>query len=92
MPARDTVARLADSLARSPDDAAARERLVNALFRLLDDPGVQERVTADTSLKRVLLDLLPIIPVEHRDHYRMLLRMPSGALRHEEHDPVKDGA
>jgi len=75
MPA-DTVARLADTLARAPDDAAARERLVNALFRLLDDPEVQRRVAADSALRRSLHDLLPLIPEEHRDHYRMLVRMP----------------
>lgn len=75
MPA-DTVARLADTLARSPDDAAARERLVNALFRLLEDQGVQQRISSDSSLRRALLDLVPLIPEEHRDHYRMLLRVP----------------
>lgn len=77
MPAADSVARLADTLARAPDDAAARERLVNALFRLLDDQGVQQRVAADSTLRKTLLDLMPLIPAEHRDHYRMLLRSPT---------------
>ena len=72
----DSVARLADTLARAPDDAAARERLVNALFRLLEDQAVQQRVSSDSSLRRALLDLIPMIPEEHRDHYRMLLRAP----------------
>lgn len=75
----DTVARLADTLARAPDDAAARERLVNALFTLLEDPGVQQRVSSDSTLRRALLDLLPVIPEEHRDHYRTLLRAPPTA-------------
>jgi len=72
----DSVARLADTLARAPDDAAARERLVNALFRLLEDQGVQQRVRSDSALRRALLDLVPLIPDEHRDHYRMLIGAP----------------
>jgi hypothetical protein len=79
MPA-DSVARLADTLARAPDAAAARERLVNALFRLLEDEGVQQRVSSDSALRRGLLDLIPMIPEEHRDHYRMLLRAPPAAV------------
>lgn len=77
MPAADSVARLADTLSRTPDDATARERLVNALFRLLDDQGVQQRVAADSTLRKALLDLVPLIPAEHRDHFRMLLRSPA---------------
>ncbi len=72
----DTVARLADSLSRAQNDAAAKERLVNALFVLLSDEAIQQRVASDSTLRRVLLDLVPVIPEEHRDHYRMLLRAP----------------
>ena len=75
MPA-DTLARLADSLSRSPDDTVAKERLVNALFVLLSDESIQQRVASDSALRRILIDLLPVIPEEHRDHYRMLLRVP----------------
>lgn len=84
MPA-DTVASLADTLARSPGDAAARERLMNALFRLLEDQGVQQRVRNDSTLYRVLLELVPVIPEEHRDHYRGLLpaRPPAPPLHPE---------
>ena len=74
MPA-DTVAKVADTLRRT-DDAAARQRLVDALFALLEDQGVQQRVAADSSLRKVLLDLVPLIPEEHRDHYRMMIRTP----------------
>lgn len=77
MPAADSVARLADTLSRAPDDAIARERLVTGLFRLLDDQGVQQRVAADSTLRKVLLDLVPLIPAEHRDHFLMLLRSPA---------------
>lgn len=86
MPA-DTVARLADTLACAPDDVAARERLVNALFRLLEDPGVQLRVSNDSTLRRALVDLLPVIPEEHRDHYRMLLRAPPAEVPRLPGDP-----
>jgi hypothetical protein len=75
MPA-DTLARLADSLSRSPNDAVAKERLVNALFVLLSDESIQQRVASDSALRRALIDLMPVIPEEHRDHYRMLLRVP----------------
>ena len=71
----DTVTKLAQAVART-DDAAARQRLFDALFRLVEDAGVQQRIAADTGLRRVMLDLLPIIPEEHRDHFRMLLRLP----------------
>ena len=83
MPA-DTLARLADTLARAPNDSVARERLVNALFRLLDDEGVRQRVAADSALRRTLLDLLPMIPEEHRDHYRMLVGAPPASPRPED--------
>jgi hypothetical protein len=73
----DSVSRLADSLSKSPDDAAARQRLIDALFVLLSDETVQRRVAGDSSLRRVLLDLEPLIPEEHRDHYRMMLRPPA---------------
>jgi hypothetical protein len=75
MPA-DTVARLADSLSRGAGDAVAKERLVNALFALLSDESIQQRIAGDSALRRLLIDLVPVIPEEHRDHYRMLLRMP----------------
>jgi hypothetical protein len=88
MPA-DSVARLADTLARAPDDAAARERLVNALFRLLEDQGVQQRISNDSTLRRALLDLLPVIPEEHRDHYRMMLRAPPPASPRVRDDPAQ---
>lgn len=72
----DTVARVADSLASGISDAAARQRLIDVLFQLLDEEEVQKRVAADSVLRRALIDLVPIIPEEHRDHYRMLVRMP----------------
>jgi hypothetical protein len=73
----DSVAIIADSLPRAVSDSAARERLLNALFRLLEDAGVQQRVAADSTLRRSLLDLLPLIAPGHLDHFRMLLRVPS---------------
>lgn len=76
MPA-DSVARLADTLSKGVPDSTARRQLVDALFRLLDDADVQRRVSADSALRRMLLDLLPLIPEEHRDHYRMMVRPPN---------------
>jgi hypothetical protein len=43
---------------------------------LLEDQGVQQRVRSDSALRRALLDLVPLIPDEHRDHYRMLISAP----------------
>jgi len=76
MPATDSVTRLADSLTRAGSDQAAREPFVNALFRLLEDPAVLQRVVVDSSLRRVLLDLAPLMPPEHRGHYEAMLRPP----------------
>jgi hypothetical protein len=70
------IASIADSLAKAPGDAAARQRLVDALFALLGDEAVQQRVARDSALRRILLDLVPLIPTEHRDHYRMLIPNP----------------
>lgn len=75
MPA-DTLARLANTLARAPSDAVAKQRLVDALFALLSDEEIQRRVASDSTLRRTLLDLVPMIPEEHRDHYRTLIRVP----------------
>lgn len=78
MPA-ENVARLADTLSKGVSDSTARRQLVDALFRLLEDADVQRRVAADSGLRRTLLDLVPLIPEEHRDHYRMMVRTPPPA-------------
>jgi hypothetical protein len=78
MPA-DTLSRLADTLSRVPNDAGAKQKLVDALFALLSDEEIQKRVAADSALRRTLLDLVPLIPEEHRDHYRMMIRVPPPA-------------
>jgi hypothetical protein len=78
MPA-ESVSRLADSLSKGIADSTARRQLVDALFRLLEDADVQRRVAADSGLRRALLDLMTLIPEEHRDHYRMLVRTPPSA-------------
>jgi hypothetical protein len=76
MPATDSVKKLADSLSRADSYQAAREPFVNALFRLLEDPAVLRRVVGDSALRRVLLDLAPLMPPEHRSHYEAMLRPP----------------
>jgi hypothetical protein len=76
MPATDSVKKLADSLSRADSYQAAREPFVNALFRLLEDPAVLRRVVGDSALRRVLLDLAPLMPQEHRSHYEAMLRPP----------------
>lgn len=75
----DSVTSVADSLTKGVADSTARRQLVEALFRLLEDAEVQRRVAADSALRRSLLDLLPLIPAEHRDHYRMLVPPPPPA-------------
>lgn len=81
--APDTVARLADSLSRVVTDSVARQRLVDALFKLLDDETIRRRVAGDSALRQSLLDLVPLIPEEHRDHFTSLLRVPSAPPRPE---------
>lgn len=84
MPA-ERVTGIADSLSRGVADSTARRLLVDALFRLLEDADVQRRVAADSGLRRTLLDLVPLIPEEHRDHYRMMVRTPpQDPYRHDE--------
>ena len=82
-PPTDSVSAIADSLPRV-SEAAAKQRLVDALFRLLADPGVQRSIAADSSLHRLMVDLVPVVPEEHRDHFRMLLGIPPDNLWKEE--------
>jgi hypothetical protein len=72
----DPVASMADSVARAGNDPAVRERFVSALFRILEDTTVQRRVAADSALRTMLLELAPLVPAEHREHYMSLLRAP----------------
>jgi hypothetical protein len=78
MPA-ERMTEVADSLSKGVADSTARRQLVDALFRLLGDADVQRRVATDSALRRMLLDLVPLIPEEHRDHYRMMVRTPPDA-------------
>jgi hypothetical protein len=50
---------------------------------------VQQRISSDSTLRRALLDLLPVIPEEHRDHYRMMLRAPPPASPRVPDDPAQ---
>jgi hypothetical protein len=74
--APDSVIRLAERISRAAADSAARDALVGALFRLLADSAVQRGLSADSTLRRVLQDLVPHIPAEHRGHFEMMLRPP----------------
>ena len=76
--ATDTAMTIADSLTRV-SDSVAKQRLVDALFRLLEDQNVQRGIAADSGLRRVMLELIPLLPEEHRDHFRMLIRVPLGS-------------
>ena len=88
MPA-ERVTGVVDSLSKGVPDSTARRLLVDALFRLLEDADVQRRVSADSALRRTLLDLLPVIPEEHREHYRMLVRSPDTIAEAVNHGRVR---
>lgn len=64
----------------TPADSAqrAREQMVSLLVTLLEDSTARARIVADSTLRKAILDLLPLLPEEHRGHIEMLLR-PSPA-------------
>jgi hypothetical protein len=77
LPSVDTARGIADSLARSGLDDATRERLADALFRLLEDSAVLARVRADSALRQALQRLAPLLPEAHRSHFTMMLGPPT---------------
>lgn len=64
----DTTRTGADSAQR------AREQMVNVLMMLLEDSAARTRIVADSALRRAILDLLLLLPEDHRGHLEMLLR------------------
>lgn len=58
----------------APADAAAvAARTMDVLMALLGDATTLERITGDPALRRMVAELIEMLPEEHRQHLRMML-------------------
>lgn len=75
MPAAPTARR--DTLrAPATPEGRAGEQMASALMVLLDDATARARIVANSALRQAILDLLPLLPEDHRAHLEFLLRLP----------------
>jgi len=52
---------------------AASARTVDLLMRLLGDQATKDRIAADPATRALVLELIELLPEEHRAHLRMML-------------------
>jgi hypothetical protein len=95
-PARDSMPQRPDSAVVShaghaaPDSSrrdsanagtTQMQLLMELQLKLLSDPVTRARIVADTAARRLMLDLISEMPVEHRAHLESLLTAPPPASR-----------
>ncbi|MGE0158686.1 MAG: hypothetical protein AB7T31_04690 [Gemmatimonadales bacterium] len=71
----DHAAHAAPTAAPTQPDAtgAAAARTVDLLMRLLGDQATKDRIAADPATRALVLELIEMLPEEHRAHLRMML-------------------
>jgi hypothetical protein len=52
---------------------AASVRTVDLLMRLLEDQTTKARIASDPATRALVLELIELLPEEHRAHLRMML-------------------
>ena len=55
-------------------DSAPANPMMEMQMRMLADSGVRRHVLADTSLRRMMVEMLPAMPAGHRSHVEAMLR------------------
>jgi hypothetical protein len=60
--------------AATPHDSVSMASMMEMHMRMLADSGVRRHVLADTSLRRMLVEMLPTMPADHRSHIEAMLR------------------
>ena len=55
-------------------DSTAMAPMMEMHMRMLADSGVRRHVLADTSLRRMMVEMQPAMPAEHRSHIEAMLR------------------
>ncbi len=86
MPSRDSASRrpdtsaiqheghqMADS-ARSDSGAQHMQQMMALHMRMMSDPVIRERIMADTTMRRMMQDMMSVMPAEHRGHMEAMMR------------------
>ena len=68
---------MADSGASTSQSGAMQEhvqQMMDLHMRLMQDSVIRRRMLADTTMRRMMVEMLPTMPAEHRAHMEQLLR------------------
>jgi hypothetical protein len=79
---RDTSAlrheghQMADSTRRPGADSAARhmQQMMELHMRMMSDTVIRQRIMADTAMRRMMQDMMRMMPAEHRGHMEAMMR------------------
>jgi hypothetical protein len=66
-------------------------RMMDLQMRMMADPVIRQRVTADTALRRLIHETMAEIPAEHGEHMRGMMEgdrkgEPKDSAAHREHE------
>ena len=67
--------------AQAPREGTLDAPTLSLLMRLLEDPVTRQRIASDPATRSLVIDLIEVLPEEHREHLRMLLEAGDGAGR-----------
>ena len=82
-PPRDTAPKTVDHAAmghgtadsgRIHADSAMMASMMAMHMRMLADTGIRRHLLADTALRRMMVEMLPMMPADHRTHVEAMLR------------------
>ena len=97
--ARDTAERAVDHAARgTPDtakvraDSAMMASMMAMHMRMLADTGIRRHMLADTVLRRMSVEMLPMMPADHRTHVEEMLRDTLRAPAPRRANPIRQPA
>jgi hypothetical protein len=70
---------MADSTRRAPADSGAKhmEQMMDLHRRLMADPVIRDRIMADTAMRRMIQDMMRVMPAEHRQPMEAMMAKPS---------------
>ena len=70
-----------DHAAMGPDSGAHAEKMMALHMRMLADTGMRRHIRSDTTLSRMMREMIADMPAEHRSHMEALLSAPLPAPR-----------
>jgi hypothetical protein len=65
-----------DRTSDAAHDSAHVARMMALHMRMMADPGIRARVVADTTMRRLMREMMDDMPAEHRTHMRAMLSDP----------------